>query len=357
MNFFYCVVASVIGLLVGVFLIPLFWNDYVGIFNSLANISTFVGAFGTVGTLLFLIIQNFQIRLQERKSNNDDYKKMDILLFQKYQMHRQEFEKLLNQIEEKHKSSKLNFHGRNQLYKDMFPENSFNKTEYHALEFMDGTHATFDGFNKLLNSDDHDSNSNLQLLELFETLFYRLHIGFDQECTYGDIFNYEREERTEFNVFEPNVKVAILNDVYSLISTFVFYEREIEKISCIKNHHIHFILDYCNIDGSYYGLSKWDNLDLFQTLFEADKLLKDRSSYGFGKPIGSFSIHQAILPCEVCRDLFTIENLSKLDSDMEFKSVIINRFITSLNSGIKKSQSNSHTNKLSQKITSLRDFL
>lgn len=351
------VVASVIGCFGGGILIPLFWNDHVGNSNSLANLGTFLGSIGTLGTLLFLIYQNSQIRLQQSKSNDDDEKKMDILLFQKYQMHRQEFEKLLDQIEEKYKKYKLNFHNRNQLYKDMFPENNFNKTEYYALNFMDATHATFDTFNKCLNRDDYDSNTILLLLEWFEIPFYGLHIRFNQGCTYGDVFNYKKEERTEFNIFEPNKKIAILNDVFSLISTFVFYERKVENRGCIKTLHIHFILDHCNIEGSYYGVSKWDDSALFQTLFEADKLLKDRASYGFGRPLYSFSIHQSILPCEVCRDLFTIDNLSKLDSDMEFKSVTINRFITSLNSGVKKSQSDSHKNKLSQKIASLRGFL
>ena len=354
-TFLNCLIASVIGCLGGGILIPLFWEFQAGNADIIASLGTWFGSIGTIGTLVFLIRQNIQIKRQQNRSNYDEEKRMDMMLFQKYQMHRNEFDKLLDQLEEKHKKSQLNFCNRHQLYKNIFPENNFNKTEFHAPKFMASAHTQLDILNRHLNCDDYTSDSIEQLIQNFGWLFNTLHIRFSLEFTYGDVIYLG--EGTDLNVLEPNNKLDTLKDVFSLLCIFVLYENKIEKMGRVKNTHAHLIWEHCRRDQTYYDVSMRGELALFQDLFKADQLLKDRTPYGFGKRIKPFSINQPVLPCEVYLDLFTIDNLSKLEYDMEFKVMIIDNFIRYLNSDLKKSQNDLNKNKLLQTITSLKCHL
>jgi hypothetical protein len=141
---FHFVSASLIGFILGYLVIPIF--DVLStllltssiLLSHVANFMTFdkvislftaVGSIATFGTLVYLIIQNKEQKAHESKQVKMWDEQNEQLCFQKYQAHRAEFFNLISSIEERYKGIFVVKH-KNQLYKRLFPRNSFMVTIY-----------------------------------------------------------------------------------------------------------------------------------------------------------------------------------------------------------------------------------
>ena len=101
-------------------------EDWAFFGSFLAGVYTAIASFGSVGTLIFLIYQNYAGKEQQDKLTNA---KIEILGFEKYQSHRLLFDKLTDELE---KTGKIEFQiiDRHDLYRKVFPRNSLEAVSY-----------------------------------------------------------------------------------------------------------------------------------------------------------------------------------------------------------------------------------
>ncbi|MCC4834804.1 hypothetical protein LMH66_19350 [Shewanella sp. 10N.7] len=113
-------------------------NDWASLGTFFSGIFSFLGAIGTVGVML-LGIKQFKIQQEQIASQTErqdtfekkqDYKwekENEMLRFQKYQMHFNQFDNLLVNIEKEHS---ISFKNRAGLYFEIFPSNSFENCSF-----------------------------------------------------------------------------------------------------------------------------------------------------------------------------------------------------------------------------------
>ncbi|MGI2072814.1 hypothetical protein [Shewanella baltica] len=112
-------------------------EDWAFFGSFLAGIYTAIASFGSVGTLIFLIYQNYAGKeIQDRLI----LAKVEMLGFEKYQTHRLLFDKLIVELETT-ETSELRVIDRYELYKNIFPHNSLESCSYKVkLEEQDENH-------------------------------------------------------------------------------------------------------------------------------------------------------------------------------------------------------------------------
>ncbi|MEL3923783.1 hypothetical protein V1481_10510 [Aeromonas enteropelogenes] len=109
------------------------WSVHKNNLDIISIMGTWLGSIGTVGTLFFLSYQYLNEK-EERKNNEKMQADMwmeqrESLNFQKYQVHRELFYKLLENIELDSKTP-IKFNNKHELYRRIFPQNNFSKCDY-----------------------------------------------------------------------------------------------------------------------------------------------------------------------------------------------------------------------------------
>ncbi|GGA98183.1 hypothetical protein [Agarivorans gilvus] len=101
-------------------------EDWANFGSFLAGIYTAIASFGSMGTLIFLIYQNYSEKAVQDKLT---LSKIELISFEKYQMHRMLFDKLLDELESE---GNISFHivDRYDLYRKIFPKNTLDFCTY-----------------------------------------------------------------------------------------------------------------------------------------------------------------------------------------------------------------------------------
>ena len=96
------------------------WGEFSAVWSASFGA---IGSIATAATLAFLIWQYF-FKQQELFDRN-----IEVINFQKYQIHKQLFNELIDGIESSYKDE-IGFFDRGRVYNDIFPSNNFNATTY-----------------------------------------------------------------------------------------------------------------------------------------------------------------------------------------------------------------------------------
>lgn len=109
---------------------PSEWSSFGSLLSGAFSL---LSAIGTIGTLMFIILQHQQVtKAQEEISR----KQMEILEFEKYEKHKSSFYEVLEHIE-KFSGSKYYFTSKFITYKRLFPNNSPLSTQYYLSSDFD----------------------------------------------------------------------------------------------------------------------------------------------------------------------------------------------------------------------------
>ncbi len=224
------------------------------------DLATWFAASGTILTLGFLINQHTQLRAEqkkekeerkveeskqrkelteERKKREEHEKKQqemwaqqnEILIFQKYQIHRQEFNAILDRFELKYPD--LFVEDRNSLYELIYKtntpsncitkvnldnSNNFNESELSIL--IQNYNSALDAYKKLNSNNVEHRHSECYRTQL-ELLFLNLQLRYRKKLMFGDCT--EKLGGTIFNVFCPNSNLNATRDL--LLSILLFSDN------------------------------------------------------------------------------------------------------------------------------------
>jgi hypothetical protein len=161
-------------------------NQDWGSFGSfLAGVYTFFASFASLATLLFLLYQYF--------SQKDSQQRLEIINFQKYQAHYQQFLQLIDSIEhdERYKISVIN---KGELYKLLFPDNNFENCTLQIVLDKEGNdyilndiHLSMDRLKEMFSSTEVSAQQAFSLVSLLSKVFESLFLKLNRPEKHGDI--------------------------------------------------------------------------------------------------------------------------------------------------------------------------
>ena len=194
-------------------------EDWAFFGSFLAGVYTAIASFGSVGTLIFLIFQNYSEKEQQDRLTNA---KIEILGFEKYQSHRLLFDKLIDEIEN---TAKIEFQiiERHDLYRKIFPQNSLETCSYKIdLDKQYDSHplvealATQQRLSTCLKSDSESENIGREIVQDIVHL--------------QDFFNVEitRSQQDYDFIHRPSQKVVVnANELEQMIALLWKFSNEI----------------------------------------------------------------------------------------------------------------------------------
>ncbi len=163
------------------------WSEFAAVWSAAFGA---VGSIATAATLGFLIWQYF-FKQKELLDRN-----IEVINFQKYQIHKQLFNELLDSLESSF-NDEVRFIDRGRVYKDIFPSNSFDATSYQinldneckAYDLADLSFKYNQFLEKLKNQDKTENHGSCQVQYLIRDvadLLYRLGIFIRRSPQVGD---------------------------------------------------------------------------------------------------------------------------------------------------------------------------
>ncbi|MUK51073.1 hypothetical protein [Aliivibrio fischeri] len=138
-NLIWLVLSAAIGslsVMIGYLFVPLLIDGQIIRADILGSLGTWAGSIATVGTLIFLIRQNIELREQQEKQqtqqniNEEKQHEMwksqnEMLTFQKYELHYKMFNEMLDRIETEDRFRGIYvFRERSSAYQQLFPFNN-----------------------------------------------------------------------------------------------------------------------------------------------------------------------------------------------------------------------------------------
>lgn len=324
--FFGAIPGVLVGILVGVFLLR-------DIDDTLLSYSTVVGSLGTLGTFMFLIYDALKNR---KAAKARDVRQEEMWAFQKYQMHKNSFDELLDSLEGKYSSMGLKFYSRTKLYSFLFPNNTFS-----LVELKSGT------INKISQSFEQELNPFFkrpmsidpvpELVSLFSDIFSCLSITFITEPKLGQITHFDND--TCFNLFDYNTHICAWQSVLDELIGFSnpeAFERDRFQYHRFSESEFIMVMDNLLNETFEYSLFIGNvNQELFRELWLANKQIK-LSLCGFTKRAHTNGFFKPIFICHPLFDLFTPKKLKKLEKDNDFCLEVIGKFLSSLDKEISK---------------------
>ncbi len=286
--FFISLFAGIAGVLIGYCLLPFFaFLDLPLIFSAFdiamhnkkewATAATWFGSFGTwfaaiftAFTLIFLICQNVKLRKEQeeakRRQENADEKQQnmwdkqaEIIAFQKYQMHVQSFNSMLDDLEN---SYPITFFNRHDLYQKIFHGNDFSSCNLKPKitdDFSEQKTGNLNDIrytvNQLKNDLESLSHKNVgagawtdtaDFLKALLFLTSKLHININKKRETGDIlFVIDSNNYFLLNVFEPNKTINLIEAVVNRLIGFSggkeYHHFKITHLSDLSLEHLLFM--------------------------------------------------------------------------------------------------------------------
>lgn len=319
---FLFLVVGIFGVYLGYSLLPI--TDAL-LFKKLdtGDLATWFAAAGTILTLAFLINQHMQLKSMqdtERADRENHEKKQqemwqeqkEMLSFQKFQVHKEEFNKLLDQLEKNF--PKIKFNDRIYLYQILFPGNDFMSSSVKLRENSTLLELV-EHFKKTMEIEDkhspdfyyssvksiieaqflYDFKSSSNPLGSYQETAILAHTGFSIFSVYDYLLMIETITDAILRFacsghFIPTLSAhnATTNAQFRLLNTFLFNEKIITKLNLGSGHYAqdYLLLLYsiASLWHKYRAQSTHkDHLafDAFSRLFDSqtsvEKLMNDRN--------------------------------------------------------------------------------
>lgn len=208
-----------IVLLVGI-LVGSFW------LGNTSEWATPLGSLGTAGTLIFLIIQNIELRKrQDAEQNQKDEiwkEQKEMLHFQKYQEHKKAFLEHIEYLESLY-THKLKFKHKSSLYSKVFPLNSFENCQS-SIDELESSTALKNLIEISRKIDDNLYSQNICYQSLFEDILDISNIlGLD--IVNDKLGTIEISDKVELDFFDPTVTIDMIKHIIVQIINFARLTR------------------------------------------------------------------------------------------------------------------------------------
>lgn len=306
------------------------WSDFGSLLSGLFTLS---GALATIATLIFAISQNKKLAREAEKRSQLDAKNAEknekFMAFQKermslekYRLHQLMFNDLLDRIEIDAKSE-LRFYSRSDLYKGIFPNNSFDEcsTKVNKNELGNKNIFNIISLAKIINQkieSDNCENDGVELLNDFINMFNLLHVSFRRETKAGDITFGDNS--TIINLIDMHSTIGFFNNTVSALCDFCeindkLQENEINNpFKCLITlfFYASSFTVYKDLDATFpYGYISSDNLSKAITILG---LFSGENIYSPAKNMEK--VHAHII------DSLSPENIHAVTSDSGLKKLL-----------------------------------
>ena len=266
---FIAFISGMLGIWVGVIFIPLFWEGLAFKDNIFSGIGTWIGSIGTIGTLLYLIYQNNQLRDNQKQTNEKQQEMWDsqreIIAFQKLQTHKKEFNAILDDLES---NFPIIFVNRANFYRNIFPNNDFEKCSPKVplaikedqvvagdlSDIRDATKFINDSLNEFsLLSPKKIYNHTHRHLHQISSIMSTLHMNIIRPKETGDVFIDIGDGYFLLNAINPSLTLEIIERVVNTLMQFTgnkdnfqislsymctsFYLKALQQFAFYETHH------------------------------------------------------------------------------------------------------------------------
>ncbi|MFN3019226.1 hypothetical protein ACK1CN_25115 [Vibrio coralliilyticus] len=299
---------------------------------------TWFGSVGTVGTLLFLIIQNMQLIKENKKEHIHRRRYDDMLSFQMYQMHKSEFFECLSQLESKSLPD-LKFTDKESLYRKFFPRNTFDyvtlESDFCLYALSELNDLLRDG--KLFNSDIFLKLHNL-------TMAMNLVLKSSEQKRIGRV-------TLDFNELEVNIFQAkeILNQTNTVIKRIADFSRHKTLLNhdypILNNFQVDWLIKKAiNMRDPQLQISGLSTSDIkTPTAVENVWIANCRLQEIYGTWDRSNPFRENSIICVVEPDLFKLPKILKFSNDQDFRNEVISKFIDRIESVVARAPEQSYT--------------
>ncbi|MEZ8927810.1 hypothetical protein AB6D87_24215 [Vibrio lentus] len=263
-------VAGVVACLVGGGILAAIWDMDWTKAESVSAISTSLGAIGTVGTLLFLIIQNRALRHEQKEQ-------LKLIAFQRYQGHKESFVSLLKKLENQYR---VTFIDPDELYRNIFPSNSF---EFCTLKAFISDSSFLSEAVEIYKRITHEENLSGDIGLGHRNVHTHIHnqleiqrkmsIRFSSNPELGDLFSTSKVENVlVLNMFGAFQYQRALRGILSELITFSGHYIEIGKITPLarKENYLAFMTFLNSLtNGTALKLESNIALELWMSMYMA----------------------------------------------------------------------------------------
>lgn len=212
----------------GEYLISKRSSDWADFGTLLSGVFTLSGALATLSTLIFLILESKHNNAErteqvEREKEIASINK-DKIIFEKYKLHREMFDDILNKIESKF-NNKLSITSRTSLYRNIFADNTFNhcvtkvdlNKDAKANDLIDMcalAKRIASGF-----KNDGYYNNPRQFVYDVMNISNMIELRYNRNATHGDIVF---DNAIVLNVYEP---VSIITTFTHILNELIFFSQ------------------------------------------------------------------------------------------------------------------------------------
>ncbi|EPS8491340.1 hypothetical protein ACVH8U_000151 [Yersinia enterocolitica] len=212
----------------GEYLISKRSSDWADFGTLLSGVFTLSGALATLSTLIFLILESKHNNAErteqvEREKEIASINK-DKIIFEKYKLHREMFDDILNKIESKF-NNKLSITSRTSLYRNIFADNTFNhcvtkvdlNKDAKANDLIDMcalAKRIASGF-----KNDGYYNNPRQFVYDVMSISNMIELRYNRNATHGDIVF---DNAIVLNVYEP---VSIITTFTHILNELIFFSQ------------------------------------------------------------------------------------------------------------------------------------
>lgn len=190
------------------------------------DVPTWLAAIGTIGTLLFAVVQNHKLVKRQDQTERLQAKlwekQLKSLNFQEYQSHISEFNVMLESIESELPTA-IEFRNKKSFYQSIFNKNSRDNVEYELSEITNNhpistIERELESHLKcIIDFSERKHDSSLGLLLSYVQLFDRMRLSTGSNCRFADV---KISNGVTLNIFELNDLTFSLHRAYNKVRSF-----------------------------------------------------------------------------------------------------------------------------------------
>ncbi|QUM77537.1 hypothetical protein HWV00_15685 [Moritella sp. 24] len=250
---------------------------------AFGNWAMWFGAIGTIGTLVLLMIQNYN--LSKHQKNTEELqsalweKQLKALNFKEYQSHISEFNDTLISIEKTFSGSFL-FHDKKAFYKSIFTENNRNNIQY-ELGYLQPSHrleqiqlSLEECLTSLITEHTPEKSNPYEVFISYVKLLDKFRLKTPSNSQFGDVTSME----VTINIFQSPDQFMSLYSGYNKIRSFCQLENyntpqnENLNFGLITENLLHF---YASDPNSQTITVNFGHFDLLKVLSASIKITKE----------------------------------------------------------------------------------
>lgn len=283
-------VTGAFSIMLGYLFVPLLIDGQIIRADILGSLGTWAGSIATVGTLVFLIRQNIELRKQQEKQqkqqniNEEKQHEMwksqnEMLTFQKYELHYKMFNEMLDRIEVENRFRGVYvFRERSSTYQKLFPFNNISQCTSDLSQISDVSSHSLNRVvdllkkissesTKISNTEPNEADISFELNKYLFTLTTILGITLKEPNQVGSIRLGNFEHNAFFNIPRALECLFALFEITNEIRRFSHLPLLDEKslLECTNAYfnnsfYINYLISLPNISITKCNLGKHDAL-------------------------------------------------------------------------------------------------